>query len=86
MNQWIIMAPSEGGRLPERISFETDHYTRLDCGPIRAYFQRDGRFAGDQLFASDSHGLAVCDGVLLNLAELKKEYGARNLAQVLRRG
>lgn len=86
MNQWIITMPFRGGRLPERIPFEGDRYAQLDCGPVRAWFRRDGRFSNDQLFASDGQGLAVCDGVVLNLAELKEEYGVEDFAQVLRRG
>ncbi len=84
MNRWIMAAPQAGGRLPQ-MPFESGTYQRLTCGDAGLYFQRDGRFSGDQLFAGDDRGLMVSDGVLLNLSELKAEYGAGDLAQVIRR-
>lgn len=82
MNQWIIIS---GVNTPEKVPFEGDpRYTRIDCGPLRAWFRRDGRFVNDQLFAADSRGMALCDGVILNLAELKEAYGVDDLKGVLR--
>lgn len=86
MNRWIAMAPAEGGRLPERIPFEDGAYERLSCGAAQAWFQRDGKFGGDQLFAAGDQGFLISDGVLLNLTELKAEYGTEDLSQVVRRG
>lgn len=86
MNNWIVLIPTKDGRLPKRIPFESAeaNYKQINCGPVWAYFQRDGRFRNDQLFTCDERGLAICDGVILNLAELKKEYGADGIAQVIR--
>lgn len=82
MNQWIIIS---GVNTPEKVPFEGDpRYTRIDCGPLRAWFCQDGRFVNDQLFAADSRGMALCDGVILNLAELKEAYGVDDLKGVLR--
>ena len=86
MNQWLIMVLSKASALDgDRLEAVPQGCSRLDCGPVRAWFRRDGRFSNDQLFAADSQGLALCDGVILNLAELKEEYGVGDFAQVLRR-
>ena len=83
MNQWIIIS---GACAPDMVPFEGDpRFARIDCGPLRAWFRRDGRFVNDQLFAADSRGMALCDGVVLNLAELKEEYGVEDFMGVLRR-
>lgn len=83
MNQWIIIS---GAQAPDMVPFEGDpRFARMDCGPLRAWYRRDGRFANDQLFAADGRGMALCDGVVLNLAELKKAYGAEDFTGVLRR-
>lgn len=83
MNQWIIIS---GAQAPDMVPFEGDpRFARIDCGPLRAWFRRDGRFVNDQLFAADSRGMALCDGVVLNLAELKEEYGVEDFMGVLRR-
>lgn len=82
MNQWIIIS---GAQAPDMVPFEGDpRFARIDCGPLRAWFRRDGRFVNDQLFAADSRGMALCDGVVLNLAELKEEYGVEDFMGVLR--
>lgn len=82
MNQWIIIS---GACAPDMVPFEGDpRFARIDCGPLRAWFRRDGRFVNDQLFAADSRGMALCDGVVLNLAELKEEYGVEDFMGVLR--
>ena len=82
MNQWIIIS---GANAPEMVPFEGDpHYARMDCGSVRTWIRRDDRFMNDQLFAADDRGMALCDGVILNLAELKKAYEAEDLEGVLR--
>lgn len=83
MNQWIIIS---GAQAPDMVPFEGDpRFARIDCGPLRAWFRRDGRFVNDQLFAAGGRGMALCDGVVLNLAELKEEYGVEDFMGVLRR-
>ena len=82
MNHWLLVY-EKSGKFDTSI-FETDVYQKIKSDNARCYFQRDGKFFDDQLFAAGDDGLIVSDGVILNLSELKAQLGVSSLKQVIR--
>lgn len=83
MNHWLLIY--EKSCQYNTDIFETGAYKKIISGNAKCYFQRDGKFSNDQLFAAGIDGLIVSDGVILNLGELKEQFGCSSLEQVIRK-
>ena len=83
MNNWLVTCILDSSQRHIIPYVADEDFDVLHCGPVSAYYHRDGRFCQDQLFAVDKSGLVISDGVLLNLSELKDSCSADDLSQII---
>ena len=82
MNKWIAIRDTMN-RMAADMLLSCLDAKELHAGHCCVFYERDGRFANDQIFSATDEGALILDGVILNLKELNDAYEANNVDELI---